>query len=100
MEIVRQREGAVQVTGELHIGDAEQLRSALARELMAATALVVDLSGVDSCDAASMQLFCSLRKSAERDGKQLQILEPSTAMCETSAIIGLSLEDLTHIPKS
>jgi anti-anti-sigma factor len=98
MEITRQSEGVVQLKGELHISEAEELRSALLGELAATPALVLELSGVDSCDTASFQLLCSLRRSAEREGKALRISVFSAAMREASAILGLSLEDLTFIP--
>jgi anti-anti-sigma factor len=91
MEILRQDDGVVQVRGELHISEAEELRSALLDEL-AASAVVLELSGVDTCDAASLQLLCSLRKSAERDSKRLHITTPSAAVLEASAVLGLSLE--------
>jgi anti-anti-sigma factor len=100
MEIFRQEKGVVQVRGDLHISESEGLRSALIGELTAAPALVMELPGVDSCDTASLQLLCSLQKSAERDGKGFRISAPSAAMRETSAILGLSPEDLTNEAKA
>jgi anti-anti-sigma factor len=99
MELLRQEEGTVQLRGDLHISESEELRSALIGELAANPALVLDLSGIDSCDTASFQLLCSLRKSADRDGKELRISAFSAAMHEASAILGLSAQDLTNIPK-
>jgi anti-anti-sigma factor len=99
MEIARQDDGVVQVRGDLHINEAEEFRGALILELTAAPALVLELSGVDNCDTASLQLLCSLQKSAERGGKEFRISTPSAAMREASAILGLSLEDLTNISK-
>jgi anti-anti-sigma factor len=95
MEIVRQSDGVVQVSGHLHISDAESLRSALIEELKAVPSLVLDLSQVESGDTASFQLLCSARKSAETNGKGFRISTPSPAMRETSAILGVSLENLT-----
>jgi anti-anti-sigma factor len=97
MEILRQDEDLVRVRGDLHVSDAEELRSTLLGELAASHALVLDLSGVDSCDTASFQLLCSLRKSAERDGKALCISASSAAMHEASLILGLSPEELTTV---
>lgn len=97
MELLRQDEGIVRVRGELHIGEAEKLRSALLGELVAAPALVLDFSGVDSCDTASFQLLCSLQKGAERDGKQFRITALPTAMLEARAILGVKPEDLTNV---
>ena len=95
MEILRQDDGVVCARGDLHISEVDELRNALLRELAAAPSLILDLSSVDSCDTASFQLFCSLRKSADKDGKDLRISALSAAMREASAILGLSMEDLT-----
>jgi anti-anti-sigma factor len=93
MELLRQESGVVRVTGDLHISEAEQLRSVLLRELAAPT-LVLELYGVQSCDTASLQLLCALHKSAQRDGKQFRITSASPAVSEAAALLGLSLEDL------
>jgi anti-anti-sigma factor len=98
MEISQQGDGVLRLQGDLHISDVEALRSALAGGLAAGTALVLEISGVDRCDTASLQLLCSLRRSAEKDGKDLRIFGASEAIREASSILGLSLEYLTHAP--
>lgn len=98
MEIFRNDDGSVRARGDLHISEAGELRSVLIGELAAVQAMVLDLSEVDSCDTASFQLLCSLKKSAEREGKEFHISASCAAIHETSAILGLSLEDLTSIP--
>lgn len=100
MEILRQDDGVVQVRGELHISEAEELRSALLYGLAAVPSLGLDLSGVDSCDTASFQLLCSLQKSAERDGKQFRVTAPSASMLEVSAMLGFKLEDSTNVSQN
>lgn len=99
MEILREQKGVLRAQGDLHISDVEEMRSALIRELAEAPGLVLDLSQVSSCDAASLQLLCSLQKSAEKNGKQFRISTPSAATCEASAILGLSLDGLASVPK-
>lgn len=99
MEIVRQDDGVLRARGDLHISEAEELKAALLRELAASPAVVLDLSDVNSCDAASFQLLCSLRKSAERDGKQYRIAARSAAVREECAILGISLEELAVAEK-
>lgn len=89
----------MQVTGDLHISEADELRCALLREL-AAPSLVLELSAVASCDTASFQLLCALQKSAQRDGKPFRITSPSPAVCEAGAVLGLSLEDLAGASNS
>jgi anti-anti-sigma factor len=98
MEISRQGKGVLRVKGDLHISEAGELRSTLLDELGAVPALALDLSEVDGCDTASFQLLYSLRKSAERDGKELRISVPSATMHEASAILGISLDGMTFIP--
>jgi len=100
MEIFRQDDGVVRAKGDLHISEVDELKSALLHEYAAAPALVLDLSGVDSCDAASLQVLCSLRKSADRDGKELRISALSVAMREASSILGLSPDELTNVSPS
>lgn len=94
MELLREQKGVLRAEGDLHISEIEEMRSALIHELSETSELVLDLSEVSSCDAASLQLLCALQKSAERDGKEFRIASPSAAMCEASAILGLSLESL------
>jgi anti-anti-sigma factor len=100
MEIFRDDEGVVQVRGDLHISEAEELRTALIGSLETTPALSLDLSEVNACDTAGFQLLCSLQKSAKRDGKEFRIAAMSAGMHAVSAILGLSLEDLTNISKS
>lgn len=99
MEISRHDDGKVRLQGDLRISEAEELRRTLIGELTESSTLKLDLSEVSSCDTATVQLLCSLRKSADRDGKQLQISAPSAALCEASAILGLSLEALTNVSR-
>ena len=94
MEISRADDGVVCLKGDLHISDAAKLRSALLSELVSASDLVLDVSGVDSCDTGSFQLLCSLQMSAKRDGKEFRIPALPAAMREASAVLGLSLENL------
>jgi anti-anti-sigma factor len=94
MEILRQDMGTFTPRGDLHISEAEALRSALVGQLAASSALTLDLSGVSNCDTASFQLLCSLRKSADKEGKDLRISTLSDTMRDASAILGLSLENL------
>jgi anti-anti-sigma factor len=91
MEIARQDESVLQLQGDMHISDLEELRGALIRTLKAGPAMVLDLSGVDRCDTASLQILYSLRRSAERDGKELSIFGLSTAIREAGASLGFSL---------
>ena len=100
MEILRTEEGLVKLQGDLHISSAEDLRGALIVELASVSALVLDLSEVDSCDSASLQLLCSLKKSAGVCSKAVSVTGLSTAMVDTCSMIGFSLKDLTNAPNN
>jgi anti-anti-sigma regulatory factor len=54
----------------------------------------VDLSGVDSCDAAALQLLCAAKLSASRLRKTFRVVSLSPAVLETCAAIGLPLAEL------
>jgi len=97
VEISRQNDGGLRLHGDLHISNVEELHSALLRERAAGPALVLDLSDVQSCDAASLQLLCSLQKSAQADGVELRISASSPAIQDAAAILGLTMDDLTQI---
>ena len=97
MEIIRQQNGVLQFRGDLHVSEAESFQKALLAELSENNAFTLDLSQVNSCDAASLQLFFALRKSAEQSGKAVGISAPSMALRETSAILGLSLEEVMSV---
>jgi anti-anti-sigma factor len=94
MQISRVAGNVVKLAGTLDINHTEELRSALLSELNALPELVLDLSAVNGCDAAGLQVLCALQKSAQGSGKTFRISEPSNAMRECSAIAGLSLENL------
>jgi anti-anti-sigma factor len=100
MEICRQDGGVLRLQGDLHISDGEELRSALLSELSTAPVLTLDLADVERCDAASLQVMCSLKKSAEREGKGLRVVSASAAIQDAGEILGLSMDDFTNIAKN
>jgi anti-anti-sigma regulatory factor len=56
--------------------------------------LRLDLSGVDSCDAAVLQVLLAARKSASQLEKPFGVVSLSAAVLETCAALGLPLEEL------
>ncbi len=96
MNLSRQSDGELQVSGDLHIQGSQEFRQLLLREVESepTNALRLDLSAVDRCDTASLQLLCSLAKSVKNAGKEFYISSPSVAVREVSKLLGLSLKDL------
>jgi anti-anti-sigma factor len=76
--------------GELGIVDAaalrEQLRQALA---LGPGDLALDLSDVQACDSAGVQLLLSLRRSLAERGDALQLLNPAEPVRHALATLGL-----------
>ena len=75
---------AAAVAGEWCVANAEELRALLAGFLKPGEDIDLDLAGVERCDAAALQLFCSLRRTARDRG-----LRPRRA-----AALGLGLDEL------
>jgi anti-anti-sigma factor len=86
-----ERNGVLQLAGELGIDVVEQLHTVLRDFVHTATRPTIDLTQVDTCDSAALQLLCSARKTAECEGKPFELLGLSAAIVETSAALGLSL---------
>lgn len=84
----------LKLSGALDIYSAGDLRDLLRQELQARSELTLDLSQVDACDAAGLQIFCSAARTAEEAGKKFRIVHPSAAASHVSDGIGLSVEEL------
>ena len=80
--------------GELTIYTAAQHREALLVWVRgtgtSAGAGVLDLSAVTDCDSAGVQLLLSTRHSFARDGRALELREPSQPVREALAGFGLT----------
>ena len=98
-------DGLLKLEGALHISTADELRNVLAEVLARAPELALDLSEVDACDTAALQLLCSARRSAAQLNKQLRLTAISDTVAEAGVALGLSLEDSTiaapsHAPEA
>jgi anti-anti-sigma regulatory factor len=90
----------LKLTGELTIRDVDELRRLFTSVLNRNSKLVVDFSEVEDCDAAALQLICSLQKTAVRDGLRLEYAPLSPAIEAAAAALGLALKDLTAVADS
>jgi anti-anti-sigma factor len=94
MEIVKDESGTVlKIEGALDIGVAEELHKALLESLDDRVRML-DLSGVESCDTAALQLLCAARKTGERQGNRLRFAGISAAVANSCTALGLPLEEL------
>ena len=82
----------VKWTGTIGIEAVNQLREALIELLASRAEPQLDLSGVEHCHIAVLQLFYSSQKSAARCAKQFTLTAPSAALLESAASLGFDLE--------
>jgi anti-anti-sigma factor len=87
--------GVWKIAGDLDIGAAEALRQALFDALQRDKSVTVDLTGVDSCDTAALQLLYAARQGARRSHQSFRVAAMSAAILETGAALGLPLAELT-----
>jgi anti-anti-sigma factor len=85
---------ALKISGEQTIHTADELHKELAGYLAQSEAVIVDLSGVDECDTAALQLIWALRRSATERKQRFEITAISPAITETAAALGLPLDEL------
>ena len=88
----------LQLTGEQTIRTAGELHEALAHNLERGLDMVVDLSGVDVCDAAALQLIFATHHSAVQQNQLFRIEAVSPAVADTAAALGLDIAALTRGP--
>lgn len=80
--------------GEWSIGNAEELRKLLTGFLEPGPDVILDLSAVQACDTAAMQLICSLHRTGIDRGQHIRIAALSPAIVETAAALGLPIPEL------
>ncbi len=83
--------GVLILAGALEISVGSELKTALRECLAAAQEVTVDLSGVESCDAAALQLLCAAQKTAEQANQGFTFTGLSSAIQEAGAALGVPL---------
>ena len=94
MQIVKDESGVLKLSGPLEISDAVELQQALRELLDTAAKPVVDLSEVDACDTAALQLLCSARRTAGPSGKPYSVRGVPDAIRQCSEGLGLRLSEI------
>jgi anti-anti-sigma factor len=90
-EFQERAEASLQLKGALDINSVDDLRGVLLEHLSQHAAITVDLSMIESCDAAGAQLLMALEKSAESAGKPFAILSLSEMLVQDCADLGIHL---------
>jgi phospholipid transport system transporter-binding protein len=85
--------GVLTISGTLDIASANSLRETLFDCLMNQTEIAADLSGVDGCDAAGLQVLLAGLRDAAADGKTLRLTAVPHAVRETAAALGFPIPE-------
>jgi anti-anti-sigma regulatory factor len=83
--------GILRIAGHLRIDEVGPLKSALCQYVLNEPKLDLDLSAVDSCDAAGLQLLLAAEKTAAHLGKPYSLQSVSDAVTQSAAALGLTL---------
>jgi len=86
------QDGQLQMTlaGDLDIYVAAEARVALLEALAQEADMTLDLSTVESVDAAGVQVLLAARRSAEEQGLSLRWVNPSRAITDVIQLMGMS----------
>jgi anti-anti-sigma factor len=85
--------GVLKISGMLDIDSAPSLHEALLDCFLHQPEVMVDLSEVDRCDAAALQVLLAGRLNAALAGKAFRVAAPSEAIAEIAAALGLSIDE-------
>jgi anti-anti-sigma factor len=101
MQVIQDSELLIpELTGALDINTVEDVRKVLLTHLKQHSSIAIDLSSVESCDAAGAQLLLALEKSAECAGKPFTVLAVSEALARDCANLGITIAPSAATPSS
>ena len=80
--------GTLRLAGDINIYQIERLKHTLAASIESGTDLVVDLSGVETCDFTGLQLIYAAARSASMHGHRLEIVSPSVTFSRSVSQLG------------
>lgn len=86
------RTGVLKISGTLDIDEADALREALLTAFRLQAEIALDLSEVDACDTAALQVLLAGQRNAASAGKTFRMVAVSDSVTGTAAALGLSIE--------
>jgi anti-anti-sigma factor len=84
---------AIRLAGDLDIYSADSARQTLLDHLTDKVGIELDLAGIETCDAAGMQLLLAARRSALAAGKTLALRAPVPVIEKCGEALGLGPEN-------
>lgn len=82
------------LTGLLHIDTVDDLHKCLMDHVAGRGAISLDVSEIESCDAAGLQLLLALKRSADASNKTFAIVAASDALTAIAGRLGVSAAQL------
>lgn len=93
--LIQEDFGQIKLSGSFDIYSAEALRLRLLTSLNASSELVLDLRDVRACDTAAIQILWAARAAAVARGKTPSFLDPSEAVRDLWAALGMPADFFT-----
>ena len=84
----------IRLVGDLDIYSVEPARDALCAYLAKLPGLKLDLTGINACDTAGLQLLIAARRGAVAAGKSFAILASAPAIEKCAELLGMDPEDI------
>lgn len=84
-----QETNIVRLAGDLDIYNVQAARDALLQHLAGKHGLELDFSGIETCDAAGIQLLVAARRSALAIGEAFSIHAPGPTIEKCGELLGL-----------
>jgi anti-anti-sigma regulatory factor len=84
----------LKIAGELTIQGIEEFRAAIADYLSRGSNHMIDLSGVERCDAAGLELICSASRTFGGH-RPVQFTSPSNPVLDIATALGFDTHEIT-----
>ena len=94
MEAERKR--LLKPEGNLTIYEAGRLKELLMESFQGSDVLEIDLSEVKECDTSGLQVLCSAKKTADKEGKKVTLEGISKSVKDTMIITGITYEMIAN----
>jgi len=99
MQIVQdQRYTSLELAGILDINTTEEVHKALLAHFERHDRISLDLSQIESCDAAGVQLLLAAQRSGEASGKSFGVVGATDTFTAVCAALGIPSEQLIAAP--
>jgi anti-anti-sigma factor len=95
MKVINNPSGnVIEISGVLAINEAQELRDSLLRHSANNDHLLLDLSAVEACDTAGLQVLLAARRHAESLSKTFHLTAVSEPVLKMVSALGVTLGEI------